>query len=134
VLYSPGICSVPYLVETGNLIYLPSHFLVGVNSLNELINMLDTAYDQGYRCYAVLGYDPFLKDQLCAWIKFTEPPREYVNLINELKVENVIVMSCHDIKGDYHGAERNARLVYGENSEEKRKDPSPRDIYVVFVE
>lgn len=34
VLYSPGICSVPYLVETGNIIYLPSQLLVGVDKLD----------------------------------------------------------------------------------------------------
>lgn len=33
ILYSPGICNVPYLVETCNFVYLPSHFLVGVTNI-----------------------------------------------------------------------------------------------------
>jgi hypothetical protein len=36
VLYSPGICNVPYLIETTNMVYLPSHFLVGVNNISDL--------------------------------------------------------------------------------------------------
>lgn len=75
--------------------------------------MLEIAYSQGYRCYAVLGYDPFIQNQLCAWIKFIEPPKEYITLINVFKVDNVVIMSCHDLKGISHGAERNARLVHG---------------------
>lgn len=81
VLYSPGICSVPYLVEIANLIYLPSQLLLSVNSLNELASILQIACAQGYECYAVLGYDPFIKDRLCAWIKFIELPKEYITLI-----------------------------------------------------
>jgi hypothetical protein len=40
-------------------------------------------------------------------------------------------MSCHDVKGDSHGAERIARLVHGGNSEKGM--PSSKDIYAVFV-
>jgi hypothetical protein len=86
---------------------------VGVSCLEDLKKMLETAFKKGYKCYAVLGYDPFISDQLCAWIKFTEPPREYINIIKWSKVEQVIVMSCHDGKGTNHGAERTARLVWG---------------------
>lgn len=86
VLYSPGICNVPYLVETTNMIYLPSHFLVGVNNISDLERLLDEAMDNGYQCYAVLGYDPFFKTHLCAWIKFVEAPRQYWKLISKFKV------------------------------------------------
>ena len=40
----------------------------------------------GYKCYAVLGYDPFFENKLCAWIKFTEPPLQYIKLIQELNI------------------------------------------------
>jgi len=99
VLYSPGVCSVPYLIETGNLIYLPSHFLVGVNSIKSLSNMLKVAHEKGYRCYAVMGYDSFIPDKLCAWIKFTHPPLQYLKLVEELEIDNIILMSVHDHKG-----------------------------------
>ena len=52
----------------------------------------------------MLGYDPFISNQLCAWIKFIEPPQEYTNLISELEIESVLIMSCHDPKGNEHGA------------------------------
>ena len=56
------------------MIYLPSHFVVGVNSYEDLVKMLDYSYKKGYQCYAVLEINP-LCDKLCAWIKFIEPPK-----------------------------------------------------------
>lgn len=49
--------------------------------------MLEKAFQKGYKCYAILGYDPFIKDYICAWIKFIEIPKEYINTISALKVE-----------------------------------------------
>jgi hypothetical protein len=68
-------------VEIANIIYLPSHFLVGVTNISDLEKMLITANGNGYRCYAVVGYDPCITNKLCAWIKFIEPPPEYIQLI-----------------------------------------------------
>jgi len=45
--------------------------------------MLKIAHEKGYRCYAVLGHDPFIKNMLCAWIKFTHLPIQYLKLIEE---------------------------------------------------
>lgn len=75
VLYSPGICSVPYLIETANMIYLPSHFVVGVNNYSDLVNMLEYSFKKGYKCYAILQPDPLFEHKLCVWIKFIEPPK-----------------------------------------------------------
>lgn len=68
----------------------------------------------------MVGYDPFFETQLCAWVKFVEPPPQYIKLIKEIQVENVVMMSVHDPKGINHGDERNSRLLSGLNMEEKR--------------
>lgn len=75
ILYGTGLCCVPYLVEAADMVYLPSHFLVGVTSIEKLRSMLLQAVDQGYKCYAVVGYDSCLGKTLCAWIKFSSIPR-----------------------------------------------------------
>ncbi len=50
--------------------YLPSQFLIGVMSIEHLKKVLLKAKKAGYKCYAVVGHDPCLKNTLCAWIKF----------------------------------------------------------------
>ena len=71
--------------------------------MDELQACIETAQQQGYQCYAVVGYDPFIPDKLCTWVKFTHPPPEYLQILEHHKIHNLIVMSVHDRHGGDHG-------------------------------
>jgi len=99
VLISPGFLSAPYLVELMNLIYLPSHILVGVNSMIHLEVALSRAHEAGIDCYAVIGFDSVVPTCLVAWIKFRSIPPVYQKLISNLKIRNVIAMGVWEVNG-----------------------------------
>ncbi len=127
VLFSPGFLSVPYIIDLCNWTYLPSQFLVSVNSILELKNILKHASESGYKCYAVAGYDSCLPTGIVAWIKFLELPPPYLNYIKEYKVPLVTVMAVWDRLGKTSG-ENIAR------SYNKTSGPlEPEDIYLMYV-
>ena len=130
-LYGPGICSVPYFVETADMLYLPSHFLVGVTSLTDLKLLLEEANQQGYKCYAVIGYDGCLPNTLVAWIKFTEIPRDYIELLELCKVKYVYSISVFDHENKTLG-EKLSRLIYRTNQDPKEQ-VFPGDMYLLYI-
>jgi hypothetical protein len=113
MLISPGFLSAPYMVELMDLIYLPSHILVGVNSIAPLERALDRAQAAGIDCYAVLGYDTVVPTCLVAWIKFRSIPPVFQQLIRDLHIRNVIAMGVWDANGVTSGESINR--AYGRN-------------------
>jgi|LakMenEpi03Aug12_release.lakeMendotaPanAssembly.Ray.scaffolds.fasta_scaffold27480_4 protein-tyrosine phosphatase len=98
VLYSPGFLSTPYMTELCNMVYLPSQFLVGFNSVQDIKKMLQTLNDSGIKAYAVAGYDACIPNHLVAWIKFIEMPPQYADLIcNYLKTDKILLCGVYDV-------------------------------------
>jgi hypothetical protein len=131
-IYGPGLSSVPYLVETGNMIYLPSHLIVAITSLDQLARMLGSALERGHKCFAVLKRSAAFRDRLCARISFLEPPRQYINLIKKFKVQSIILMSCDALKGEGK-AVRSGRLVDGAHLDPPSQQAAAGDVYAIFA-
>jgi hypothetical protein len=91
IIISPGYISVPYITELCNCVYLPSHLLIGLNSISSLQKELDNLKEQGIKAYAEVGYDGCINHCLVAWIKFIEIPPQYRNVITYLSSDNVIL-------------------------------------------
>lgn len=89
-IINPGFISVPYMVELMDCLYLPSQLLISISSIEHLKSILRNANNCGIECYAEVGYDCSVPNNLVCWIKFLKLPPQYINLLNELKVENII--------------------------------------------
>ncbi len=127
VLFSPGFLSVPYITDLCNWTYIPSQFLVSVNSILELQEILGRASESGYKCYAVAGYDGCLPTGIVAWIKFLELPPPYLDYLEEYKVPLVTIMAVWDRLGK----------TLGENIARSYNKPggtlAANDIYLMYV-
>lgn len=127
VLYSPGFLSVPYITTFCDWVYLPSHFLVCVNSIRELREILQQTT---YECYAIAGYDGCLPDCIVAWIKFVKLPPPYVALLEWLGNPRLAVVSVWDRLGRTSG--ENIARAY-ERPVGEVAYPAPGDIYLMYV-
>jgi len=104
ILHSPGFLSVPYMTELCDFIYLPSQFLVGFNSFNELQDTLENAKKAGIKAYAVAGYDGCIPHCLVAWIKFEKMPSAYTDLIeNFLGSDRILLAGVYNKDGKTTG-------------------------------
>ena len=112
--------------------YLPSHLLVGVNSISDLKKVLEYTNKNGVYCYAVLGYDGCIPDCLVAWIKFTKIPYQFVNLLNKYNIENILTISIYDKDNESIG-ENISRLLYRKNSDLKKDNCIEEDIYLLYI-
>jgi len=112
---SPGVLSIPYVVELTDSMYLPSQLLISVRSMKELEEVLDCAKKSGIKCYAEVGYDGCMPSSLVAWIKFLELPELYLSLLEDLGVRTLVTIGVNRI-GYATPGENLARLY----SEKKR--------------
>lgn len=112
IIISPGILTIPYIVELGDFFYLPSQFLICVNNINHLNSIIENAQSQGIDCYAEIGIDECIPNCLVGWIKFRTLPPAYINLLNKLKTENILVVCVNNVKG---GEGENISRKYSEN-------------------
>lgn len=128
ILHSPGFMSVPYMTELCDFVYLPSQFLVGFNSFNELDKLLTSLKEVGIKAYAVAGYDICIPQCLVAWIKFLEMPHIYKDLIqNYLQSDNVLLIGVYEKKGLTFG--ENVIHQYGTNTGRIEEN----DIYMLHI-
>jgi hypothetical protein len=134
VLIAPGFITVPYIVELCNMVYLPSQFLVSLNSLDDLEKELELLYNAGIKAYAEVGFDGCLPNHLVAWIKFTEIPQCYLDVIEyihgSLNDANVILSGVTHKQGN---TGENFFYRYGECKSTVGKSIEPRDIYMLHI-
>jgi hypothetical protein len=96
-VFSPGILSIPYVVELTDSMYLPSQLLLSVKSLDDLDDVLKYAKFNGIKCYAEVGYDGCMPEGLVAWIKFLEIPKLFIKLLTALGVSDIITICVNKI-------------------------------------
>lgn len=121
-----GIAHIPYLASAMKAAFLPMHFLVSVHSVQEVKRILERAKADGYAAFAMLGYDPSIKDIGVAWIKLTKLPPEYLKLLADYKLNNVIITGYNERVEGGEGEGRRI-LIPGQSDE----DFSDQSIYMM---
>jgi hypothetical protein len=126
VIIATGVAHVPYLASAMKAPVLPLHFLVSVNSVRDVQDILTRAKKDGYASYATLGYDPSITDIGVAWIKLGDLPKQYRQFLIDHKVKNVILMGYQP---DDNSGENGARRIEFEG--EDNSDFSDGSIYMM---
>lgn len=96
VVLGTGLSSVSHLSSALKAVFLPVHFLVSVNSTREVKDIMDYSMEQGYPCYATLGYDASVPQVGVAWVKLLDLPSEYKEFMLKHKVKNVVLFGVSE--------------------------------------
>ena len=118
-IISPGVLSIPYVVELTDSMYLPSQLLISVRSMKELKEVLACAKKSGIKCYAEVGYDGCMPLGLVAWIKLLELPELYLSLLRDLGVRSLVTIGVNRI--GYATPGENLARLYSEKKRVERE-------------
>ena len=93
VIISTGAPTVPIISNVLGAPVLPVHYLVSSNTVKEIQSIMDYSKDNGFSCYAALGYD-WSVPVAVAWIKLLTLPKAYKDFLRQHNVENVYIVGC----------------------------------------
>ena len=97
VILSTGVASMPYLSCVMNAPVLPVQFLVSVNSIKEVVGMLQHNKEiSGISSYCTVGYDSSIKPAI-AWVKLLQLPQLYIDFLNRHQVRNIIIAGVYGV-------------------------------------
>lgn len=122
VVIGTGVANVPYLTSAMKAPFLPLHFLVSSNSVNDVARVVNGATSDGYSVFSTFGYDPSIPGIGVAWIKLRTLPEAYKDFLVSHQVKNVIIVGYFDesIEGENHasrilsaGSQQNEKLADG---------------------
>jgi hypothetical protein len=119
-LISPGFCSVPYIVELMNAVYLPSHLLISFKKISELKEALYFLKEKGIDAYAIAGHDSSFGEKMVAWIRFYNLPFLYQNLLQKLSISKVIISGIWNSKKNINSPKK---FYFYENDNDSEIEP-----------
>ncbi|MCM3747525.1 discoidin domain-containing protein [Paenibacillus pasadenensis] len=124
VIIGTGSFGAPYLSKTLNAPFLPTHFLVSADTVQEIKSVHDYSRKQGLSVYSMFGADASVNEGV-AWIELLDLPPAYVDFLQNHQVKNIVFVGA---KGN--GGESLVKKVLTADSQ-----PGPTqngDIYLGF--
>lgn len=89
VIIGAGSFGAPYLSRALKAPFLPTHFLVSADTVQELKNMHDYLSSQGLSAYSMYGADGSLNEGV-AWVELLDLPPAYLSFLRDHNVKNIV--------------------------------------------
>ncbi len=93
VLIGTGSFGTPYLSRALKAPFLPSHFLVSADTVQEIKNIHDYSISQGLSVYSMYGADASVNEGV-AWIELLDLPPAYLSFLRDHNVKNIVFIGA----------------------------------------
>jgi len=99
VIIGTGSFGAPYLSRVLKAPFLPTHFLVSADTVQQLKDIHKYASEQGISSYSMFGADGSISKGV-AWVELLDLPEAYITFLQNHNVKNILIMGALGAGGE----------------------------------